>query len=681
MATDNFSVFALALRKHFEKLAKDRLFEVAVERNDVWERYLAAFPEGSNPIFRTNTEHDCSCCRHFIRDIGNVVVFSGKNNAELITVWDLKDLPYPYQDVADTLAAYVRELAVTDVFLVPFNAYGVEKNLAMIDDNPRTFHHFRVEVPRQHVNLNWEAKRGDLRTTFAVLKRGLTEFTAEALAAVIDLIDQGMLYRGTEFKKQLTEFQALHASVRGINDERILNQKVWQAVDKPIARFRNTVIGTLVSDLSEGYDLEDCVKAYEQKVAPENYRRPKALITKGMVEQATKTIAELGLEEALERRHARLSDVSINSVLFVDNEVRGQLKGGLADLLMEEVKPAPFNKDAAERISITKFLETVLPRAAKVQLYLETSQFGNFMSLTAPVHSEVKQLFRWNNDFAWSYDGNVADSIKARVKRAGGRVENVTLRASLAWFNHDDLDLHAYEPDGTHIYFGHRKSQNGNSGELDVDMNVRTYVRNAVENIRWTHALKFGRYIITVNQFNKRESIDVGFEVELESAGGLLTTLRYEKALGHGQTKRVAEIHVGDRGVVTIEPSEGMAVGHSMQEKWGLTSGQLVRVNSVILSPNYWDGQAVGNMHWFFILDKCHNPLPTRGMYNEFLNPRLEKHRKVFEVLGDKVKCPVVPDQMSGLGFSSTQPNEVTVLVSGPKLNRAYTIVFGGKEM
>ena len=53
-----------------------------------------------------------------------------------------------------------------------------------------------------------------------------------------------------------------------------------------MARFRNTVIGTLVQDLSAGVDLEVAVKSYETKVAPQNYKRPTALITKAMVESA-----------------------------------------------------------------------------------------------------------------------------------------------------------------------------------------------------------------------------------------------------------------------------------------------------------------------------------------------------------------------------------------------------------
>jgi hypothetical protein len=311
------------------------------------------------------------------------------------------------------------------------------------------------------------------------------------------------------------------------------------------------VIGTLVQDLSDGVELEKAVRNFEGKVAPQNYRRPTALITKRMVDGAVKTIQELGLEAALQRRHARFSDVSINSVLFVDSSVQGEMMGGIAGILMEEVKPPPFDPKRGEEIGIDGFIAEVLPKTTSLRLYLDNAVLGNFVSMTAPVHTDTKSLFRWGNNFAWSYDGNVADSIKDKVKRAGGKVEGVTMRVSLGWHNTDDLDLHVWEPDGSHIYHGTKRVWCG--GELDVDMNVghSTLVRDAVENVRWVKQLRDGVYKIAVHQFNKRESIDVGFSVELESLIGL-DTFNYSRALGSGMMQPVAEITVSGGAISKI---------------------------------------------------------------------------------------------------------------------------------
>lgn len=71
----------MTFEKFSEKLASHFLNGVSVspalqtdaDKDKLWEIYLASFPAGTNPIFRKRTEHDCTCCRRFIRELGGVV--------------------------------------------------------------------------------------------------------------------------------------------------------------------------------------------------------------------------------------------------------------------------------------------------------------------------------------------------------------------------------------------------------------------------------------------------------------------------------------------------------------------------------------------------------------------------------------------------------------------------------
>ncbi len=67
----------------------------------------------------------------------------------------------------------------------------------------------------------------------------------------------------------------------------------------------------------------------------------------------------------------------------------------------------------------------------------------------------------------------------------------------------------------------------------------------------------------------------------------------------------------------------------------------------------------------FFVLEGCACDEGMRGIYNEFLSSRLEQHRKVFELIGEKTKCAVEPGHIAGLGLSSTRKDEITVRVKG----------------
>ena len=94
---------------------------------------------------------------------------------------------------------------------------------------------------------------------------------------------------------------------------------VWQQsklLPGSVSGFRNTSIGTLAVALSEGKELDAAVKAFEAIVAPANYKRPTALVTKVMIEKAKATITDLGLGSALERRYATIEDITINLSLI-----------------------------------------------------------------------------------------------------------------------------------------------------------------------------------------------------------------------------------------------------------------------------------------------------------------------------------------------------------------------------
>jgi hypothetical protein len=382
-----------------------------------------------------------------------------------------------------------------------------------------------------------------------------------------------------------------------------------------------------------------------------------------MIEQAIGTLKSLGLEAAVHRRYAAINDISVNNVLFVNRSVASQMKdsSGLTDLLMSGAKLKTPKLDNPPSISIEDFLEM---QPTSIELLLQNSHLSNFMSLTTS--DEPARLFKWDNQFAWSYDGDVTDSIKEKVKRAGGNVTNAALRVSLAWSNYDDLDLHCHTSTGEHIYYFNKQ------GILDVDMNAGgPRSRQPVENLSWrTSALYDGTYRIDVNQYSKRENTDVGFTLEVEHDGRIQQFSFDKPVVG---TIQCLTIKVVNRKVVDIQVNNRLVGGSIPQTKWGVTTEQLVPVDTLLASPNHWDGQGVGAKHWFFILKGCKNPGEARGIYNEFLRSDLEAHRKVFELLGAKTKCPYSDSQLSGVGFTAARNDAVTVLVEGI---RPYRITF-----
>lgn len=665
--TDHFHLFAEAVNKRFLAMSQASPDLYTVDAVDLYETYLAAFPAGSNPIFRQRTEHDCSTCRNFIRNIGHVVGIVGD---QVRTVWgDMVDLPVPYGVVAARLDDVVRQLPINGIYRTTERRYGAMSNTELVGDEPRRWNHFWCDVPEKNRPTRPDKERGDANTAAQVFRRALDELSLSACETVLDLIAANNLYRGAE-KRHLVE--AFMTAKRAYDAAPNKNLFVWTNIGAPVTHFRTDVIGTLIDDLSKGVALDDAVRMFESKVAPQNYRRTTALITPKMIKDAVQVIAGLGLEPALERRMARLSDVSVTNVLFVDNSVRGQMRDGIAGLLMDSVKPSAPDLKHATPISIEDFVRDVVPTAVAagvgIDLFVQNKHAGNFVTMTAPAVGDSGRLFRWSNDFAWSYEGDAADSIKQRVKRAGGNVDDAALRVSLSWSNFDDLDIHCRSPMG-YIYYGNK------SDVLDVDMNAPQAIktREPVENMSWRrNDLHNGVYRFWVNQYTKRESIDVGFTIEIE-CGGEVRQFTYDRAVRGDVPCFDLHVHDGQINSMTTQTDIKAGAGSTIsRQTWGVNTETLVPVATLMTSPNHWDDNDVGAKHWFFILKGCKNPNSVRGIYNEFLNPALAPHGKVFEVLGAKTKCQPTDDQLSGVGFTAARGDSVTAVVKG----RAFNVQF-----
>jgi len=677
-----FAKFKHAVAQQFSKMEKHELFRTDVEKDELWETYLGSFPEGSNPIYRERTEHDCNCCKSFIRVMGNVVAIQ---NGKLVSIWDgIVDDPN-YTQVANAMANLVKSRPIINIFLHTERTAGVDCTFEdAMDGTARRWNHFFVRLPNgKNGEKNFVAtgdalgeRLGDARAVHDVLKRGLEGITVEAIEIVNELIAQDSLYRGSEHKQTVTMFYSLKKAYDEFTGDK--DYFVWErsrTVNYAVSKIRNTSIGTLLVDLSEGEDIDKAVRAFEAKVAPTNYKRPKAVVTKGMIEEARKKVEELGLASALPRRYATLTDINVNNILFADREARKSITGDVFDDLMGmTTDKKPKNLDKVEEIPIEQFVSKILPTVSSLEVFVENKHMPNFVSLVAPVDPTAGKLFKWDNNFSWAYNGEVADSIKERVKQAGGNITG-DLCFRLAWFNYDDLDLHMIEPNGYHIHFGNRRDTSPCGGRLDVDMNAGYgQSRTPVENIFYSNRLKMrpGRYKLFVNQFNRREAKDGGFEVEAEILGKV-TRYAYSQVVPDKANITVLEFEYSkEKGITVFDVLKSSSVS---RELWGIPTEKFHKVSTMMLSPNYWDGRGVGNKHYFFTIDGCVNPESTRGFFNEFLHPELDKNRKVFEVLGSRMQTPPSVDQLSGIGFSTTQRNDLLCRVTG-SFTRTIKLVF-----
>ena len=575
----------------------------------------------------------------------------------------------------DTLSAYVKSRLIKDVFLTHEPTVGTARSYERDENGYKvlTWNHFFVNTPRCAYttrDINTETAR--IRDDRNVFLRSMCELSLDATQTVLELIAQNSLYRGAEWKTQLEQLAVYQEKYNAMTAEQKELQS-WVDVinmNPALARIRNTSIGTLLIDLSAGIDLNVAVASYERVVAPSNYKRPKAIFTKRMLDDAKKTVTELGYLDSLPRRFARLDDISVNNILFANRDAVSRMNGAAADpftAMEQQVAIDPKRFSHVEEISIDKFISDVLPIAKELELFLENRFSKNMVSLTAPVNKDAKTMFKWDNAFAWAYAGNLADSdIRENVKKAGGKVDGV-LRFSIQWndepgkWDKSDEDAHCMGPCG-HIWFSEKRGF-ADGGNLDVDVIHPEHGKPAVENITWPALSKMrnGEYRFYVRCYSSRSGNN-GFAAEIE-ANGEVHSYEFRRPLRTDEMVPVATVTLKN-GQFTIKDELKSAI--SSRDLWSLSTNQFVPVSVAMYSPNYWDEQTgIGNRHYFFMLKGCQNPDSLNGFYNEFIKQELLTHKRVFEALGSQMAVQPVDDQLSGVGFSSTRHDSFLVKVKG----------------
>lgn len=669
-------MFILLKKKIQDKFAtmtvgNQTLFDVKPDKDHIWDLYLAGF---SDPTIRQS--NNCNCCKSFLRQWAGIVTIM---NNKLVSIWHIEDVPEEYANSIRLVRDYIDGLAIKDVFLNNFPKLGTDQNSQLLESgNIIQWNHFFLHLPKEYVHkgsTSVESVQGEKRDNKNVLQRSLNELGIDSTETVLELIAQGSLYKGNEFRETLTRFLAIQVAYKSIPE----NEKdnfcwLMSTVKNVPTRIRNSAIGTLLIDIEEGVkDLDNAVKAYEFVVAGPNYQRPKTLATPKMREQAKQKIAERGYGDSLFRRFARVEDLNVNNLLFTsthDVVVSTDPFDVLAKGDVVDVKKL----SKVEEIQIDTFLKNILPKAKTVEVLLENHHLPNFCSLVTAQIPSAKIMFKWDNPFCVVYTGGMADSniIKERVKAAGGNV--VGERVSLSWHNHDDLDLHVTEPDGNKIYYRSRVSYKS-GGQLDVDMNAGSgKTRTPVENTVWTNRSKMleGKYVVEVNNFCARETNDVGFEVQIEFDGNVMDFV-HPTSPRNGATTQVVTFNYSHKNGFTFDTDVKAKV--VQREKYGLKTQQFHKVNSIMLSPNHWN-EAIGGKHFLFMLENCVADESVRPFFPEYLVRELYEDRKTFEMLGDVLKIEPNPNQLSGLGFSDTQRNNITVRVTSDNLKRLLKVNF-----
>ena len=704
---DVYTCLREELRNNLDVLTSqpNNLFLLDVSKSDMWSTYINAYPEqvnveGSQEPIYVRQSNNCNSCKSFINRYGNLVHINPET-FEITNIWGMS------LDLAPAKAMYnlLSVATIRDAFLPEDLMMGNDRIDYVYKEKWNkefTWTHLAYTLPTttRIYTLNVSKQRSDIRSSYDTFKASLQKINNTALNTVLDLLDENKIGRGQEKRHLIEEFKdakALYDSLTSFEKKEAFLW--WYARNKSdITHFKNDVIGTLLVDISDivgtsNYNqrVERLVDTYNRtRVNAENYQVTVTAASNSQIDRGQKLVEELGLLPSLYRRFAEDRDLHVNDLLFTKrvSDPNSLLGNNPFDLIKSPTVVNPASLRDLQTVSFNELINDILPKLTDVEILFNDDQTSNLVSLIGPLYPDSPNIFKWGNRYSLCYNGALADSgIKELVKLAGGNV-NGFIRISLRWYNGDDEDLRLHTPKGILIFFGN-KSCRQVKWELDVDMNAgyRTNSINPVENITHPHGSypDEGIYRVEVNNYSKRDKSNTHFEVEIE-CGDTLWHFEHP-GLQNGATAIIAEFEYskntnnitlfsGNPSYRSDADANNRTNKGKSREVWGLKTNVFYPVKSICLSPNYWSGNVIndnvtdrGNKHLLFFVQGCINPnQKVSGFFNEFLRSDLYEHRRVFQMLSEKMPLKNGDDtQLSGLGFSSSKPAEFILRVKGEK--------------
>lgn len=687
--------FQKEIQKQLNQLCKTgKLFRSKITGNEIWDLYLNEFE--NDPVFRdpASSEHNCNLCKNFIRRYGNII--SVNENNEIITIWDNITEYIEYSKSAKKISELLKKSKIENVFFETWNELnslnyekcsksnsvfrlGLNKNVkrytkeeaekfGVVKPNEiREFHHLHLDIPTSFVDMSGnsiESIMGNYRDAKNVFQRAMETISLDTLYLVKDLINQGSLLDGATHLYKIEQIIPLKKQYDSLSSKQKDNWCWATSYKLPFAKFRNELIGVLCSELAEGKELNDACQAWNKRVDPANYMKATAPITKKQIEEAKKFVEENGYEESFNRRFATIEDIKVSEILHT-NAGDGTIKkvSIFDDVKSTSTRHKRSEFDKVEEIGIEKFMKDILPGCTSIEAYLENRMENNMVSLTTANVKDSKPIFKWSNNYSWTYNGNLAgkSQIKENVKAVGGKTTG-EFRCSLQWNDDDtkgiiDLDLHCVLPGIRGSVNFRNKRHNPSTTWLDIDMINPS--KTGIENMTIDQLKIDGEYSLKVHNYSGHTNFR-GFKIEIEYDGN---TFEYAYLQPFTGFKSVATITIKDGSIVDIK--HALPESSSNKEIYGLESNQFHKVNLVCLSPNHWEGNNVGNKHYFFMLDGCKCPTSIRSFHAENLIPELANHRKVLEVLGNTTMIEPTDKQLSGLGFNATVKDELILKLAG----------------
>ncbi len=367
------------------------LFETDADPDALWAAYIGSIPT------EWRDHYECHACRNFVKNLGGLVRV--EDDGSLVSaVWPER-VPEFFVDAATRLRRLASKAKITGVFLSSEPTLGTVSNVSKKTGTTWTHLHGKNGRPWRVTSLTASQKAAALREDHGVLCRSFAEYGEDVVAETLRVLKSDTLDRGSK------ALEIVEWYVKVLADRKSPGL-VWRHVASAPAgwcHIKNTVVSTLMDDVANGVSFETAKRKWAEKMHPLQYLRPQAPPTDGAILAAEKFVEKLRITRSLERRFARLDELT-PYLLWTPRAPESKPLGSVFGHLRQKSEGVKRMKLPAKSVSIEEFVTLVLPNAKQVMIDLAYAD--SFTGITTAVHPDAPPILRWDyederNPFAW----------------------------------------------------------------------------------------------------------------------------------------------------------------------------------------------------------------------------------------------------------------------------------------
>jgi hypothetical protein len=381
----DYEALSRQIRSRFERLVSPGTPLFTTKAAGLYDIYLDNLDSEIRQI------HNCNTCRSFVDRYGSLVVIDEHGKVQSV-LWDEADAPAVYRDAVSALRSLVEHSPIDGVFYTSERHWGT----AVTGD----WNHLHVVPPQQLVHRDRaqtaRQKMAEKAEDYRMLVAALAFYTQAHLEDAVTLLKGNALYRSEKVLGVAEWLLNLYRARATAPSRPQRDAGTWLSVVTAPAGFchvRSSMIGTLLDDIRNGLPGSEVQRRFAEKMNPLQYQRPQAAPKTGAINAAEKLVEKLGIARSLERRYARLDELT--TIWRPSLKVEQPSAGVFGHL--KAAQPAD-TEIAGSAMTWEKFSRLVLPQATEIEVIAPRS--GNYIAFLTAVHADAPPILQWDREDA-----------------------------------------------------------------------------------------------------------------------------------------------------------------------------------------------------------------------------------------------------------------------------------------